>query len=207
MNVSVKKICGKCWLVEIFQIASNVIILDACCMIKTSLELEVKLFVKLARIYWNISKFLWNLEWNNIKWSIFYFNVAVLSLFLYFNFLQLLISLVLVKVLLTSRSEKYGSSAALVTNVSGGELSWGNFSFYFAQLKKYRLVGWLHVDFNRKIVRSSSSFSFVKQVLIWNNMLTVKDCLACACHRSWSVGSRLAERVFTLGKGWYPLEC
>ena len=52
--------------------------------------------------------------------------------------------------------------------------SWArpNFSFYFAQSKKYRLVGCFHVDFGAKIL-TISSFSFLKRALICNNMLTV----------------------------------
>ena len=72
-----------------------------------------------------------------------------------------------------------GSSAASIANVSDGRLSRPNFSFYFAQPKKYRLVGCFHVDFGAKIL-TISSFSSLKRALICNNMLTVNIFGLCA---------------------------
>ena len=58
-----------------------------------------------------------------------------------------------------------GSSAASIADVSDGELRSAKFQLYFAQPKKYRLVGCFHVDFGAKIL-TIYSFSSLKRAVI-----------------------------------------
>ena len=77
------------------------------------------------------------------------------------------------KVLLTSRSQKYGKLCSFDCRRVRWRVEIGQiFSFYFTQPKKYQSVGCFHVDFGAKIL-TISSFTSLKWALIWNNMLSV----------------------------------
>ena len=80
------------------------------------------------------------------------------------------------KILLTSRSQKYGELCGFDVfdcwcvrwRVEISQIS----AFISLSRKKCRLVGYFHVDFGVRIL-TISSFSSLKRALIWNNMLTV----------------------------------
>ena len=128
---------------------------------------------------------LWNLDLNNLKRSKLFAIAAQ----------HQTVSVVCPLQSIISRSRKYVQLRLPTCQMD----SWDrpNFSFYFAQPKKYRLVGCFHVDFGAKTL-TVSSFSSLKRALIWNNMLTVN---VFGNYGIWSVDLRLAERFFASEKG------